>query len=137
MAKKASKEIAAVLKPYNAEIKRHMSALSEDFQGRVKVVAEQFGGLNGKIDRLQDTVDSHAEMFGKIQHTIDAHTEMFGKIQHTIDAHTEMIGILMVDVSTIKANVEFLKGGLKKKVDYDEFLALERRLSLVEARMHK
>ena len=123
MAKKASKEIAAVLKPYNAEIRRHMSALSEDFQGRVKVVAEQFGGLNGKIDRLQDTVDSHAEMFGKIQ--------------HTIDAHTEMIGILMVDVSTIKANVEFLKGGLKKKVDYDEFLALERRLSLVEARMHK
>ncbi len=46
-----------------------------------------------------------------------------------------MIGKLMVNVEVIKNNVEFLKGGLKKKVDYDEFLALERRLSLVESKI--
>lgn len=91
------------------DIKRYTGALSEEFQGRVKGVAEQFGGLNTKIDKLQDTVDSH----------------------------TEMIGSLMTDVSTIKSNMEFLKGALKKKVDYDEFLALERRLSLVEAKVNK
>jgi hypothetical protein len=133
-----SKEIETILKPYNADIKRHIAglakksdddikrytgALSEEFQGRVKVVAEQYGDI-------KKTLDAHTKV-------LESHTEMIGKIQNTIDAHTEMIGTLMVDVSTVKANVEFLKGGLKKKVDYDEFLALERRLSLVEARVHK
>jgi hypothetical protein len=75
-----------VLKRYNADIKRHMSALSEDFQKRVSVVAE-------------------------------------------------MIGPLMEDVSIIKNNVEIIKGSLKTKVDYDEFLALEKRLSILESKI--
>ncbi len=115
MIKKVSKEIETILKPYNDDIKRHIAglakksdedikrytgALSEEFHGRVKVVAEQYGD-----------------------------------IQRTLKSHTEMIGGLAEDVSIIKANVEFLKAGLKKKVDYDEFWALERRMSLLEAKM--
>ena len=41
------------------DMKRHVGALSEEFQGRVKAVAEQFGGLNEKLD-------SHTEMIGKL-----------------------------------------------------------------------
>ena len=37
----------------------------------------------------------------------------------------------------IKADIEFLKGGLKKKVDYEEFAALERRLALVESKIRR
>jgi len=104
---KVSKEAESVLKPYNEDIKRHISALSEEFQGRVKVVAEQFGGLNTKIDRIHNTLDSH----------------------------TDMIGKLAVDMEIVKTNVEFIKGSLKKKVDYDEFLALERRMSVLESKV--
>lgn len=94
------KEIKIILDPYNEDIKRHMSVLSEDFQSKVDIVVEQFDSQNKRLD-----------------------------------AHTEMIGILMEDITTIKNNVEFIKGSLKKKVDYDEFLALERRLSLVEKKV--
>jgi hypothetical protein len=41
------------------EVKRHMSALSEEFQGRVDAVVEQFSGINKKLD-------SHSEMIGRI-----------------------------------------------------------------------
>lgn len=75
-----SREVEVILKPYNEDIKRHMSALSEEFQGRVKVVAEPFGGLNAKIDKIQDTIESH----------------------------TEMIGKLAVDMEIVKTNVEFM-----------------------------
>ena len=124
MSRNTSKEIDIILKPYNDDVKRHIAglvkksdadikrytgALSEEFQGRVQVIAEQYSD---------------------IKRTLGDHSK-------TLTSHTEMIGILMIDVSTIKANVEFLKGGLKKKVDYDEFLTLERRLSVVEARIHK
>ena len=81
------------------DMKRYVGALSEDFQARVSVIGEQFGGLNKKLD-----------------------------------SHSEMIGKLTVDMDIVKTNVEFMKGDLKKKVDYDEFLALERRLSLLESK---
>ena len=105
------------------DMKRYIGAVSEDFQSKVAVVAEQYVDISKKLD-------SHTEMIGKL--VVDMTT-----VKQTLHSHTEMIGSVMTDVSTIKANVEFLKGGLKKKVDYDEFLALERRLSVVEAQIHK
>ena len=46
--------------------------------------------------------------------------------------HSEMIGHLATNVTIIKEDIEFIKGSLKKKVDVDEFSALERRVSLLE-----
>ncbi len=68
-------------------------------------------------------------------HRIEAIGEQYSGINKKLDSHTEMIGQLAEDIAIIKVNVEFLKGGMKKKVDYDEFLALERRLSLVESKV--
>jgi len=45
-----------------------------------------------------------------------------------LDNHTEMIGTLMEDVSVIK-------GDLKKRVDYDEFLSLVKRVQKIEAKI--
>ena len=115
MPRTTSKEIAAILKPYNDDVKRHIaglakksnkdikrytSALSEEFQGRVEVIAEQYGDITKKLD-----------------------------------SHTEMIGKLAVDMEIAKTNVEFMKDSLKKKVDYDEFIALERRVHSLEGKL--
>ncbi len=97
---KPSKEVETILKPYTQEVKRHMSALSEDFQSR----------LSGALEIVMPKFDQ-------------------------IDQLTQSVGSIQEDVQIIKSNVEFLKGGMKKKVDYDEFIALERRLSLVESKV--
>ena len=81
------------------DIKRYIGAVSEDFQGKVTVVAEQYGTIVKKLD-----------------------------------SHTEMIGKLAVDMEIVKTNVEFMKDSLKKKVDYDEFIALERRVHSLEGK---
>ena len=64
-----------------------------------------------------------------------------GDIKKTLNSHTEMIGNLAVDMTIVKRDIEimktdteFIKGGLKKKVDIDEFIALERRVALIEKR---
>jgi hypothetical protein len=54
--------------------------------------------------------------------------EGFEILNKKLDNHTEMIGTLMEDVSTIK-------GDLKKRVDYDEFLSLVRRVQKIEAKI--
>lgn len=112
MKKKASIKRVAKKMPdvhTNDDVKRYMGVLAEHFQGMVSGVAEQFGGLNEKLD---------------------SHTKI-------LDSHTEMIGGLMEDVAIIKSDVAFLKSEVKKKVDYQDFAALERRVSLMEAKMRR
>jgi len=49
----------------------------------------------------------------------------------------ETLGTLMEDVTIIKTDIQFLKSSLKKKVDYDEFESLEKRVLLLESRAKK
>jgi hypothetical protein len=63
---------------------------------------------------------------------IDLVVEQYGDIKKTLDQHTDMMGNLMVDVSIVKEDIEFIKHGPKKKVDLDEFVALEKRVMLLE-----
>jgi hypothetical protein len=48
-----------------------------------------------------------------------------------------MVGALMEDVQIIKSDVQFLKVELKRKVDYDEFDALVKRVALLESKIRK
>ena len=110
---KISKEVEAILKPYNeeikdyikvlqvksdADIKRYTGALSEEFKEQVKVVAEQYSDI-------KKTLDDHSK---------------------TLVSHTEMIGTLLVDMTTVKGDVKSIKESLKTKVNRKEFVELER-----------
>ncbi len=86
----------------NADVKRYIGAVSKDFKHQVSAVAEQFGGLNKKIDVL-----------------------------------TEEMGGMKEDIEIIKSNVEIIKSDLNRKVDYSEFAALEKRVRLVETKLHR
>ena len=89
--------------------------------GKIIDVGQELRGLGVLIEHNNDKISAVAEQYTSINRKLDSHTEMVGK--------------LAVDMEIVKTNVEFLKGSLKKKVDYDEFLALERRLSLVESKV--
>jgi hypothetical protein len=43
----------------------------------------------------------------------------------------------MEDISIIKTDVQSLKSSLKKKVDYDEFEELIKRVSLLESKARR
>ena len=92
---------------------RHLGVLIERVNDNVKLVAEQYGDIKKDIGSIKNTLNSHTQ---------------------TLNSHTEMIGKLTIDMAIVKEDVEFIKGGLKKKVDIDEFAALERRVLLLEKR---
>ena len=77
------------------------------------------------IESVGGDVKLVAEQHSDIKKTLDEHTK-------TLNTHTEMIGHLATDITIIKEDIEFIKGSLKKKVDVDEFSALERRVSTLE-----
>jgi hypothetical protein len=72
-----------------------------------------------------------------LESKINLVAEQYQEIKTTQKTQTEMIGSLMEDVQIIKSDVQFLKVELKRKVDYDEFDALTKRVSLLEAKSRK
>ena len=86
------------------------------------------------IEHVDDKVGLIAEQYGDIKKTLDGHTRTLNSHTETLNSHTEMIGKLVIDMEIHKNDVEFIKHGMKKKVDVDEFAALERRVSLLEKR---
>lgn len=83
---------------------RHLGTLIETVNDNVKLVAEQHNGIKKEIHSVKQTLNSHTEMIGKIA----------------------------VDLAIVKQDGEFIKNSLKQKVDIDEFVALERRVALLE-----
>lgn len=55
-------------------------------------------------------------------------------LQKQLSDLRDMVARNAEDIEIIKMNLEFIKTGLKKKVDLDEFAALERRVALLEKR---
>lgn len=142
MKQQESPNITKILKEYNADIKRHMSVLSEDFQSKIQIIVEQYGDIKNTLDSHTKILESHTEI-------LESHTEMIASIKEDVEvmkidlADTKKdVEVMKGDIASTKADVEiiktdigFIKGDLKKKVDHDEFLTLERRMKLTESKM--
>jgi hypothetical protein len=95
--------------------------------------------LDGQRDAFQRHVDTHTvkqreefqHFFGIMKEDFDSKLELIGEQYGTI---REMIGSLAEDMQIVKSDIEFVKGALRKKVDYDEFQALEKRVAMLEAK---
>jgi hypothetical protein len=98
------KNLEKILKEQREDYQRYLGVLAEDFESKTDLIAEQY------LD---------------IKKTLDFHTE-------TLDSHTEMIGKLTVDMEIVKTDIEFMKNSLKRKVDLEEFEALEKRVLRLE-----
>lgn len=72
-----------------------------------------------------------------LESKINIIAEQYDDIKTAQKTQTEMIGSLMEDVQIIKSDVQFLKVELKRKVDYDEFDALAKRVALLESKSRK
>lgn len=90
------------------DVKRYFVSLSEDFQHKVAAIGEHVVGLDEKMNRRHEQT---AEMFAHLSQKIDR-----------VDRTTQ----------TTQSDVTDIKGSLKKKVDYDEFQALSRRVAALE-----
>jgi archaellum component FlaC len=82
----------------------------EYIQAQVKVIAEQTGEIGG-IKKGLDKVEKRLDNIG-----VD------------VDA-------IKTAMKVMKTDMELIKHGLKRKIDIDEFAALEKRVSTLENRL--
>lgn len=123
--KKLSPEVREALDVYHTEMKNHIEALSENFQHGLSAVAEQYSGLNKKIDVLGDEMK-------EVKAKLDMHTEMIGVIMEDVTVLKDDVAVLKDDVAILKTDVSEIKDELKNKADKTEVIHLSRRVSVFE-----
>ena len=119
---KITPEIRALFDSYHKEteqeMKRHVGALSENFQHGLSAVAEQYAGINKKLDM-------HTEMIGII-------AEDVAVLKDDVAVLKEDVAVVKEDVSVLKEDVAEIKEDLKTKADKTEVIHLSRRVSVLE-----
>jgi hypothetical protein len=104
-----------------SEMNRYLGALCETHNESLKAIKENFVLVNKKLD-------NHTEILGRHSKILDSHSK-------TLESHTEMIGSLMENMEIVKGDISTIKGDLKKKVNYDDFLSLVRRVQKIESKI--
>lgn len=94
-------------KYFGNEVERYLGILHEEHMSALKGITEKFD----IVDRRFDGVDS------------------------LLSSHSEMIGKIMEDVAILKGDVEIVKSGVKQKPDYKDFIALSRRVRVLESKV--
>ena len=105
---------------FKDEIKRHFSVVAEDLEGKIQLVAEGHLDINRRLDGIGNRLEA-------IDGRLDGIDGKIGALSEQIAANTE-------DMTIIKGGLNIIKQDLKKKVDYDDFAALERRVLALESR---
>lgn len=97
-------DIRQFIKEQNEETMRHFDVVAENLENKMDAVAEQVRTNTEKTTKIQEKLTEHDQKFDSIN-----------------DA-------LLV----VKVDLEFIKRELKRKVDYDEFSALAKRVATLE-----
>lgn len=103
-------------------MKKNAKKLKSDSQNKVTYSESEMKRYLGVLSEM------HGENLKGIR-------DGFVIINRKLDSHTEMIGSLVENMEIVKGDISTIKAGLKKKVDYDEFLSLVRRVQKIEAKM--
>lgn len=111
------------------EFQRSVGVIAEDFRHDMAAIGEQYTGI-------KETLNSHTEMIVSLKEDMEIVKTDVVLLKEDMGTVKTDLADAKKDVEIIKTDIEFIKGGLKKKVDYEEFEALEKRLTLLESKMH-
>ncbi len=102
-----TEEIKKENRALEGKFERHIDVLKESFDHSVQLIAESVSSIDQRLKTLTDIVVKNAKDIEEIK----------------------------IHIFAMKSDIEIIKNGLKRKVDMEEFEALEKRLALLEARV--
>lgn len=103
------------------ELKEILREQRKEYQSYLHTERKEYQHYLGA---LKEDFDSKVELIA----------EQYLSIKERLSSHGEMIASIKEDIEIMKVDVAFIKGGLKQKVDTEEFEVLERRVALLEAK---
>jgi len=109
-----------------------LGVLIEHVDSSVGLIAEQQGDIKKDISGIKKTLNTHTEMIGELKVDLEIVKGDVKTTKDDLEIVKKDVKTTKVDIEIIKTDIEFIKNSIKKKVDIDEFAALERRVLLLE-----
>ncbi|MBI2446252.1 MAG: hypothetical protein HYV51_00310 [Parcubacteria group bacterium] len=113
---------------------RRLGVFIEHVDSSVGLIAEQHGDIKKDISGIKKTLDTHTEMIGKLAIDMEIVKDDVKITKDDLEIVKEDVKTTKIDIEIIKGDIEFIKNSVKKKIDIDEFAALERRVLILEKR---
>lgn len=130
--KKLEKILAKQTKELKADYARQGKFLLEEFDKRVQVIAEVQAEHSNKFKKIEDQLvtmnkrlDMTFDMVGKLVVDVE-------QLTTRVDRLEKQINKLSDDMEFVKDELKFIRNELQGKVDRSEFLALEKRVIVLE-----
>jgi chromosome segregation ATPase len=145
------KKIKRILEEYKKETKRHFDVVAEKIEDKIALLAEEVAANTEKLkehdlklDSISEKLKEHDLKFENIleklkehDQKLKEHDQRFITIERKLKEHDKRFDKIEDTLEVIKLDIEFIKNELKQKVSRDEFAALEKRVSLLEAKVNK
>ena len=96
-------------------------------------------GIKGHFDTvLKEQEEKYQRYLGVVAEDFSSQIKLLAEsvsgIQEQLIALREMVAKNTKDIEIMKIDIAFIKNGMKKKVDTEEFEALETRVAILEAK---
>jgi len=91
--------------------------------------------LKGILKEQREEHQRHLDVLGEsFDDKVKLIAEQYDSIIEKLDGHEVGLVSMGKNIEIIKVDIAFIKNGLKKKVDAEEFESLERRVAILEAK---
>lgn len=118
-----AEDVKQILNEYKEETKRHFDVVAERLEDKIGILSEQVAANTEKLEE-------HDQRFESIQEKLEEHDRRFDQIDGRFNRIDDTLEVIKIDI-------EFIKNELKQKVSRDEFVVLEKRVSMLEAKSGK
>jgi hypothetical protein len=98
------------------------------------ILTEQRTEFQHVVGIFKEHLESQIQTIGEQLGTI---TEDMQVMKSDIDVVKSDVDIIKSDIDIMKSDIEIIKVDLRRKVDYDEFNALAKRVTLIESKLRK
>ena len=102
-----------------------MAILLEDINAKYDGLIEGHGATDERLDRIESKLDATVEMVGSLATDVSILKTDVGTLKTDV-------GSLTINMEIVKQDIEIIKGGMRKKIEVEEFSALERRVLVLE-----
>jgi chromosome segregation ATPase len=107
-------------------------------------ISEKLKEHDQRFENISEKLKEHDKRFCAIEEKLKEHDKRFigidkrfVTIEGKLKEHDKRFDKIEDTLEVIKLDIEFIKNELKQKVGRDEFAALEKRVSLLEAKLNK
>lgn len=134
---KNSKQLTAKKTHADDDVKRYVGMISEEFRGHIKVVAEQHGSIMRKLGEHDEQFRLADERHKGVMRKLEEHDTQFRHVDEQFRTVHVTLGGLKEDLEIIKGDIAMIKVDVRKRVTYDEFAMLAKRVALLEKKSHR